>query len=153
MVVCSLKQGPIYYVYSVYLLLALVATKPNFLAGGFITLLCCNRAPVLNLCSLSVILHPQSYEHSASQWAVELVWLPSTTFHHNSCLPPQEGTLISSCVCFKMNQTVVKHVVHWLGSTICSTHSDRCTLANDRQIAVADHFVFLWVSALCGTLP
>ena len=29
MVVCSLKQGPIYYVYSVYLLLALVATKPK----------------------------------------------------------------------------------------------------------------------------
>ena len=73
MVVCSLKQGPIYYVYSVYLLLALVATKPNFLAGGFITLLCCNRAPVLNLCSLSVILHSKSYEYSASQWAVELV--------------------------------------------------------------------------------
>ena len=32
MVVCSLKQGPIYYVYSVYLLLALVATKPNSFA-------------------------------------------------------------------------------------------------------------------------
>ena len=97
----------------------------NFLAGGFITLLCCNRAPVSNLCSLSVILHSQSYEHSASQWAVELVWLPSTTFHHNSCLPPQEGTLISSCVCFTMNQTVVEHVVYWLDSMISSTHSDK----------------------------
>ena len=56
----------------------------NLLADGFITLLCCNRAPVFNLCSLSVILHSQTYEHSASQWAVELVWLPITIFHHNS---------------------------------------------------------------------
>ena len=56
---------------------------------------------------------------------MELVWLPSTTFHCNSCLPPQEGTLISSCVCFKMNQTVVEHVVYWLDSMISSTHSDK----------------------------
>ena len=95
------------------------------LPGGLITLLHCNRAPVLNLCSLSVILHSKSYEYSASQWAVELVWLPSTTFHHNSCLPPQKGTLISSCVCFKMHQTVVEHVVYWLDSMISSTHSDK----------------------------
>ena len=94
------------------------------LPGGLITLLHCKRAPVLNLCSLSVILHSKSY-YSASQWAVELVWLPSTTFHCNSCLPPQEGTLISSCVCFKMNQTVVEHVVYWLDSMISSTHSDK----------------------------
>ena len=102
---------------STYYSLCLLPSQ-NLFAGGFITLLCCNRAPVLNLCSLSVILHSQSYEHSASQWAVELVWLPSTTFHHNSCLPPgnslQEGTLLSLCVCFKMNQTVVEHVMHWL---------------------------------------
>ena len=95
------------------------------LPGGFITLLHCNRAPVSNLCSLSVILHSKSYEYSACQWAVEFIWLPSTTFHCNSCLPPQEGTLISSCVCFKMNQTVVEHVVYWLDSMISSTHSDK----------------------------
>ena len=56
---------------------------------------------------------------------MEFIWLPSTTFHCNSCLPPQEGTLISSCVCFKMNQTVVEHVVYWLDSMISSTHSDK----------------------------
>ena len=32
----------------------------------------------------------------------------------------------SSCVCcFKMNQTVVEHVVYWLDSMISSTHSDK----------------------------
>ena len=72
-----------------------------------------------------MILHSKSYEYSASQWAVEFIWLPSTTFHCNSCLQPQEGTLISSCVCFKMNQTVVEHVVYCLDSMISSTHSDK----------------------------
>ena len=141
---------------STYFLLWLLPSL-NLLAGGFITLLCCNRAPVLNLCSLSVILHSKSYEYSACQWAVEFIWLPSTTFHHNSCLPGnslQEGALISLCVCFKMNETVVEHVMYWLDSMICSPHSDKYILGNDRHIALADHFVFLWVLVLvlCGTL-
>ena len=42
---------------------------------------------------------------------------------------------------------------HQLDSMICSTHLDKYTLANDRHIAIADHFVFIWVSVLlCGTL-
>ena len=125
---------------STYYLLWLLPSL-NLLAGGFITLLCCNRAPVLNLCSLSVILHSKSYKYSACQWAVEFIWLPSTTFHCNSCLPPQEGTLISSCVCFKMNQTVVEHVVYWLDIF----NPIQTSMTNDRHIALADHFVFLWV--------
>ena len=32
---------------------------------------------------------------------------------------------------------------------ICSTHSDKYILGNDRHIAVADHFVFLWVLVWC----
>ena len=62
----------------------------------------------------------------------------------------QEGTLISLHVCFKMNQTVVDALIV---SMICLTHSDKYILANDRHIAVADHFVLLWALVLlCGTL-
>ena len=153
MAVCSLKQGlsdlyPMSIVFTYYLL----SCYQDWIFWQVDLSPCCVaiQAPVLNLCSLSVILHSNSYVHSTFQWAVELVWLPCTTFCRNSCLPPgnslQEGALISLCVCFKMNHTVVEHVVYWLDSMISSTHSDR-------QIALADHFVFLWVSALCGTLP
>lgn len=137
MAACSLKQGlqdpyTLSIVFTDYLLCLL--PRLNLLAGGFITLLCCNRAPVLNLCSLSVILHSKSYEHSTSQWAVELVSLPCITFRHNSCLPPgnslQESTLISLYVCYRMNQTVVDHVVYWF---------NLLRQVNARQIAVADH--------------
>ena len=34
-------------------------------------------------------------------------------------------------------------------SMICSPHSDKYILGNDRHIAVADHFVFLWVLVWC----
>ena len=66
----------------------------------------------------------------------------------------QEGALISLCVCFKMNHTVVERVMYCLVSMICSPHSDKYILGNDRHTAVADHFVFLWVLVLvlCGAL-
>ena len=100
------ELNPQHCKYKVTLSVAMLATKSQFLAGGLITLLWCNRIPVLNLCSPSVIPHPKSYEHSFHSAFCTLYHHPATCRHVPQC--PNH-----LCRCHPSPQTAHHHWNGW----------------------------------------
>ena len=151
MVVCSLKQGPIDYVYSVYLLLALVATKPNSFARWIYHLAALQWSSCIKLMfSLWSSTHNHmNTVHVSGLWNLYGCQAQlSTVTHvcHHKKAPSFLHVFVSRWIKLLLNMWCIDWRAWYLQPV-------QTSMTNDRHIALADHFVFLWVSALCGTLP
>ena len=152
MVVCSLKQGPIYYVHSVYLLLVLVATKASFFCQVDLSPCCIAKELLYSTYVLSLWSSTHNHMntvHLSGLWNLyDCQAQLSTVTHvcHHKKVPSFLHVFVSRWIKLLLNMWCIDWIAWYLQPIQTST-------TNDRHIALADHFVFLWVSALCGTLP
>ena len=154
MVVCSLKQGPISYVYSVYLLLALLLPSLPSLNFWQVDLSPCCVAMELLYWTYVLSLWSSTHNHMntvhlSGLWNLYDCQAQLSIITHVCChkrVPSFLHVFVSRWIKLLLNMQCYVWIAWYLQPIQTST-------TNDRHIALADHFVFLWVSALCGTLP